>query len=85
MKKIFVLVAVTIMAVVSVNAQSGYEDTTHEIGVSIGEMSNSKWVSVADFMGTTIFSIGNTSMISELVAVTVFNPSRIKTISIFII
>jgi hypothetical protein len=33
MKKIFVLVAVTIMAVVSVNAQSGYEDTTHEIGL----------------------------------------------------
>ena len=58
MKKIFVLVAVTIMGVVNVNAQSGYEDTTHEIGVSIGEMSNSKWVSVADFMGTTIFSIG---------------------------
>ena len=58
MKKIFLLVAVTIMGVVSVNAQSGYEDTTHEIGVSIGEMSNSKWVSVADFMGTTIFSIG---------------------------
>jgi hypothetical protein len=54
MKKILVMVAVAMMTLVSVNAQSGYEDTKHEIGISYGALSNTTWMSIADAMGTTI-------------------------------
>ena len=54
MKKILVMVAVAMMTAVSVNAQSGYEDTKHEVGISYGAMSNTTWMSIADAMGTTI-------------------------------
>ena len=48
------MVAVAMMTAVSVNAQSGYEDTKHEVGISYGAMSNTTWMSIADAMGTTI-------------------------------
>ena len=54
MKKILVIVAVAMMTAVSVNAQSGYEDTKHEVGISYGAMSNTTWMSIADAMGPTI-------------------------------
>ena len=54
MKKSLVMVAVAMMTAVSVNAQSGYEDTKHEVGISYGAMSNTTWMSIADAMGTTI-------------------------------
>ena len=54
MKKIFGMVAVAMMTATSVNAQSGYEDTKHEVGISYGALSNTTWMSIADAMGTTI-------------------------------
>ena len=48
MKKFLVMVAVAMMTAVSVNAQSGYEDTKHEIGISYGAMSNTTWMSIGD-------------------------------------
>ena len=58
MKKILVMVAVAMMTVVNVQAQEGYDDTKHEIGVSYGAMSNSTWMSIGDAMGTVIASLG---------------------------
>ena len=54
MKKFLVMVAVAMMTAVSVNAQSGYEDTKHEIGISYGAMSNTTWMSIGDAMGTIL-------------------------------
>ena len=54
MKKVLVMVAVAMMTAMSVNAQSGYEDTKHEVGISYGALSNTTWMSIADAMGTTI-------------------------------
>ena len=54
MKKILITVAVAMMTAMSVNAQSGYEDTKHEVGISYGALSNTTWMSIADAMGTTI-------------------------------
>ena len=54
MKKILVMVAVAMMTAVSVNAQSGYEDTKHEVGISYGAMSNTTWMSIGDAMGTIL-------------------------------
>ena len=48
------MVAVAMMTVMNVNAQSGYEDTKHEAGISFGAMSNTTWMSIADDMGSTI-------------------------------
>ena len=54
MKKIMMMVAVALMTAMSVNAQSGYEDTKHEIGISYGAMSNTTWMSIGDAMGTIL-------------------------------
>ena len=42
MKKIFVMVAAAMMAVTSVNAQNGYDDTKHEVAVTYGVGSTSQ-------------------------------------------
>ena len=54
MKRLLIMVAVAMMTAMSVNAQSGYEDTKHEVGISYGALSNTTWMSIADAMGTTI-------------------------------
>ena len=54
MKKMMMMVAVALMTAMSVNAQSGYEDTKHEIGISYGAMSNTTWMSIGDAMGTIL-------------------------------
>ena len=46
MKKFFLLVVAAMMTVVTVQAQSGYEDTKHEVAVSLGGASNSQWIDV---------------------------------------
>ena len=51
MKKVLVMVAVAMMTAMSVNAQSGYEDTKHEVGISYGALSNTTWMSIADAIG----------------------------------
>ena len=54
MKKFLIMVVVAMMAAVNVNAQSGYEDTKHEVGVSYGTFSNTTWMSIGDALGTVI-------------------------------
>ena len=53
-KKIVVMVAIAMMAAVNVNAQSGYEDTKHEVGISYGALANTTWMSIGDAIGTTV-------------------------------
>lgn len=59
MKKILVMVAVAMMTAMNVNAQEGYDDTKHEIGVTYGALSNSTWMSIGETMGTVIASFGS--------------------------
>ena len=54
MKKILVMVAVALMAATSVNAQEGYDNTKHEVGISYGALSNTTWMSLGDAMGTIL-------------------------------
>ncbi len=42
MKKVFVMAVAAMMATMTVNAQTGYEDTRHEIAISYGAGSNSQ-------------------------------------------
>ena len=46
MKKLLVLAAVALMAATNVNAQEGYDDTKHEVAISLGGASNSQWIDV---------------------------------------
>lgn len=55
MKKILVTVVAAMMAVTSVNAQNGYDDTKHEVAVTYGVGSTSQWLDVYEEMGTIIF------------------------------
>ena len=55
MKKILVMIAAAMMAVTSVNAQNGYDDTKHEVAVTYGVGSTSQWLDVYEEMGTIIF------------------------------
>ena len=55
MKKILVMIAAAMMAVTSVNAQNGYDDTKHEVAVTYGVESTSQWLDVYEEMGTIIF------------------------------
>ena len=59
MKKILVLVAAAMMAVVNVNAQEDYESMKHEIAVSYGALSNSTWMAIGDDIGTSFITLGN--------------------------
>ena len=54
MKKFMMMVAVALMIAMSVNAQSGYEDTKHEVGISYGALSNTTWMSIGEAIGTTL-------------------------------
>lgn len=58
MKKIMMMSAVAMMTAMSVQAQEGYDDTKHEIGISYGGMSNSTWMSIGDALGTYLISVG---------------------------
>ena len=54
MKKIILLVAAAIMTAMNVKAQEGYEDTKHEIAISVGAVSNSQWIDIYEDMLTSI-------------------------------
>ena len=61
MNKYLIMVTVAIMTAMNVNAQSGYEDTKHEIGITYGGMSTSTWGSIGETMGTLLGSLGTVS------------------------
>ena len=46
------MVAAAMMAVMSVNAQNGYDDTKHEVAIGFGALSNSQWIDVFEEIGT---------------------------------
>lgn len=46
MKKVLLLGVALMMATVSINAQSGYDDTKHEVAIGYGYMSVSQWLDV---------------------------------------
>jgi len=58
MKKILLMAVAAMMATASAQAQSGYEDTKHEIGVSYGALSNTSWLSIGDGLGSAVVSFG---------------------------
>ena len=60
MKKILVMVAVAMMTAMNVSAQNGYNDTKHEMAVSIGLYSNSQWLDVLE-NATVIIASGTTA------------------------
>ena len=47
------------MTAMSAQAQSGYEDIKHEIGISYGALSNSTWMSMGEDLGTIMGSLGH--------------------------
>ena len=51
MKKILVLAAVAMMTAMSVNAQNGYDDTKHEVAISLGVWSNSEIIDAFENVG----------------------------------
>jgi len=55
MKKLLVMIVAAMMATTSVQAQNGYEDTKHEVGVSYGYLSNSQWIDIFEEMTLIIF------------------------------
>ena len=60
MKKMIMMVAVAMMTVMSVNAQSE-NYYKHEFAVSYGSIPNSAWMSLGDAMGTAMISLGTCS------------------------
>lgn len=57
MKKCLVMVAAALMAVMSVNAQNGYDDTKHEVAIGFGALSNSQWIDVFEEIGTMMVGV----------------------------
>ena len=55
MKKFVLLVAVAMLTVTSVNAQSDASDSKHEIAVSYGSLSNSDWLNIFENVIGAIF------------------------------
>ena len=56
MKKLLVLAAAALMAATNVNAQNGYDDTKHEVAISLGGASNSQWIDVFEDLTTAMFT-----------------------------
>ena len=50
MRKVLILAVVAMMTTMCAKAQTGYEDTKHEVAVSYGWLSNSQWVDVLEEM-----------------------------------
>ena len=51
MKKILVIVAVAMMAAMNVSAQNGYDETKHEVAITLGVWSNSQIIDAFENIG----------------------------------
>ncbi len=51
MKKIFVMAAVAMMAAMNVSAQNGYDETKHEVAITLGVWSNSQIIDAFENIG----------------------------------
>ena len=56
MKKLLVMIAAAMMAATNVNAQNGYDDTKHEVAISLGGASNSQWIDVFEDLTVAMLS-----------------------------
>ena len=65
MKKIVLMVAAAVMAVTSVNAQKGYDDTKHEVAISLGAGSNSQFMDAFEKIGSGFVSLGSVTYENE--------------------
>lgn len=57
MKKLFMMLVVAMMATFVTYAQEGYDDTKHEIAISVGVYSNSQWLDVYENMVSAITGV----------------------------
>lgn len=57
MRKILLLAVAAMMATMSANAQTGYEDTKHEVAISLGAGSNSQIIDVFEEIGGAIVGV----------------------------
>ena len=57
MKKILLLAVAAMMATMGANAQTGYEDTKHEVAISLGAGSNSQIIDVFEELGGAIVGV----------------------------
>lgn len=57
MKKILAIVVAVWMVSANVCAQEGYDDTKHEVAVSVGYLSNSQWIDVWENAITAIVGV----------------------------
>jgi len=62
MKKVFLMAVAAILATTSVNAQNGYNDTKHEVAVSLGLYSNSQWLDVFEDVTVILTSGAHASL-----------------------
>ena len=65
MKKFFATLAIACACCVSMPVQAQEYETRHEIGVSVGFLSNSDWISVFEDVVTAIVTAGNAKFDNE--------------------
>lgn len=54
MKKLLTMMVVALMTATTMSAQKGYDDTKHEVAISIGGLSNSQWIDILEDVTTVI-------------------------------
>lgn len=59
MKKFLLLVVAAMMAATNVNAQTGYDDTKHEVAIGLGGISNSQWIDFLEDLTSSLLSGGS--------------------------
>ena len=55
MKKNILMAVAVLMMAININAQEGYEDTKHEVSISLGVESNSQWIDTYEDIGNDFF------------------------------
>lgn len=64
MKKVLLMAVVATMAT-NASAQQGYDDTKHEVAISMGAVSNSQWLDIFEEVTSTVFTVGYVTFENE--------------------
>ena len=56
MKKLFLIIVAALTTATVAQAQNGYDDTKHEVAISIGAFSNSQWIDALEDATTVLIS-----------------------------
>ena len=64
MKKVLLMAVVATMAT-NASAQEGYDDTKHEVAISMGAVSNSQWLDIFEEVTSTVFTVGYVTFDNE--------------------